>query len=279
MIYTLLLILFFPIMSLAQGIFAGDTSSANIIYRDIKDTLLSFGNSWEPSPNFSLDIDNDSVADIRFNFSHSASPGYSSDTKSVFSLTNIEFYYASNNLYVDTIANDSLINSLLNWKNITTGNKLRATTNIYLPPPGSYTQGGNFIRKNNYLAFRKIFSSDTLYGWVLLDMSNTIKIKSYAIEKTENNIGFQELKNKSSENIIIYPNPITDNIIGVSTITEFDEFVLHDILGKSYLIQSSKINNGYQIQLPPIINSDIYFLIIKKGGNSVIKKTIVNISN
>lgn len=77
-------------------------------------------------------------------------------------------------------------------------------------------------------------------------------------------------------NIAIYPNPIVGNYFNILTLAEIDDFILFDILGKEYFIQSFKTNNGYKIQLPQIINSGIYFLHIKKGNSIVTKKIIVN---
>lgn len=221
---------------MAQSIIVGDTTSSSVNYHNIKDTLLSFGNSWDPLPVFYVDVDNDSINDIKFNFSHSASPGYSSDLKTVFSLTNIEFFYAGNNIYLDTIAKESLINNSLNWRNIVTGNKLRYTISTYIPPPGSYSEGGNFIGSNNYLGFRKITVADTIYGWFLLDMNYTIKIKSWAYE-SKSDVGISE--NYKNNKLSIYPNPTTSILtISSSNISQINSKIeIVNTLGQIVLIQ------------------------------------------
>lgn len=174
----LVFILFiFPFFTKAQSIVAGDTISSGIVYKNIKDTLLPF--IAKATSICDIDIDNDNVKDIRFSHEHNSSPGFALILKKVFSLSNLEFVLTSTNTYADSIAKDSVIDAFMNWQNIVAGQNL-----FYFYTSGSgSSQAGQFVKANNYLGFRKISAIDTIYGWFLLDMTSTIKIKSFAYEK------------------------------------------------------------------------------------------------
>lgn len=175
-----LIFILLPFYSFSQGIIAGDTISPTIYYNNIKDTLLPF--IARATTSCDIDIDGDNINDIRFLNAHSSSPAFSSIMKSILSLTNIEYAYLSNISYADTIPIGDTINRSYNWKN----SSISLFYSFSGPPPPwgpGYVVYGSFRTANNYLGFRKIFPNDTIYGWILLDATNTIKIKSYAFEK------------------------------------------------------------------------------------------------
>lgn len=91
-------------------------------------------------------------------------------------------------------------------------------------------------------------------------------------------LGINE-SNLESNNIALYPNPVTTTNFNVLTLVEPDEFILHDIMGKSYSIAFNKTDNGYKIQLPNRISSGVYFLNMHKGKNIIAKKIVITMEN
>ncbi|MES2761616.1 MAG: T9SS type A sorting domain-containing protein [Bacteroidota bacterium] len=216
--------LFLPFFLKSQSIVGGDTTSAGIVYKNIKDSIIVTpqGNG---SGEADFDLDSDNVYDIKFKIVRSVSPGHTSVIQQVFSLNNLEFVLLTSPVnYADTIALSNNINASLNWGTSTGGFYLYnmwysgGNTSIY----------GSYMKSNTYLGFRKITAVDTVYGWVLVDATfnahNSIKIMSWAYQSniTDPN-GIKEWKKNT---IYVYPNPTT-NILHISDETnEFENSTL-----------------------------------------------------
>ena len=259
----LLTFLILPVFIKAQNIIAGDTISSGIIYKNIKDTLLPF--VAKATTLCDIDIDGDNIMDIRFSHEHNSSPGFALINKKVFALTNLEFVLTSTNAYADTIARDSTIDAFMNWKYITAGPNL-----FYFYSSGSGTsQAGQFVKANNYLGFRKISSTDTIYGWFLLDMTNTIKIKSFAYENR--GVGIHETKSKEPI-ITIYPNPVL-NSISLMTNQRFakgEEIEIVNYCGQT--VCKSPVTNSIDVSM---LSPGIYTLrIVTKRDHSYYSKFV-----
>lgn len=83
-----------------------------------------------------------------------------------------------------------------------------------------------------------------------------------------------------SENIIVYPNPVSDelfvNIYGQSKSGNNTIFELTNNLGESSIPESEKINeNEFKLKLSKLING-IYYLSVNRGENKKVVKIIVN---
>lgn len=253
-----------------QGIVAGDTTSPGIIYNNIKDTTLPF--VAKATSSCDLDIDNDNVNDIRFSHEHNSTVCSYQVIKTVSSLSGLEFALTSSNIYADTMAIDSVIDNSLNWKNVITGNRLKYGYSVYCPPPPISFNAGDFIYKNNYLGFRKVTTSDTIYGWFLLDMTGTIKIKSYAYQ-TNNQSGVG-IRNLTSAKVVLnlYPNPV-GSLLNISaggnrnSEIEISNYLGQPVLKTEYVnaIDVSKFTDGiYTLKLITKDNQYYYSKFVKE---------------
>lgn len=188
-----------------------------------------------------IDIDADNVSDVRFLYAHSSSPSHSSFTKSVLSLSNIEYAYISNSSYADTIPIGATVSNLYNWKNYT----ISLYYSFSGPPPPwgpGNVQYGSFKTNNNYLGFRKIYPNDTLYGWILLDASTTIKIKSIVIEKKCN--AFPDIQISTTNTILCVGETATLIASGMttytwSTVSTNSAIVVNPTLTTSYTVNGT----------------------------------------
>lgn len=250
-----------PFFGRAQGIVVGDTVSSGIIYNNIKDTTLSF--VVKGISTIDLDIDNDNVFDIRFYHEHTSSPFYSQVEKKVFPLTNLEFAVSTSTLYIDTIPLNASINSLLNWKGIV-GYYLRNSSSS---ATWNYDYGF-FKGPANYLGFRKILPNDTIYGWFLLDMTGTIKVKSYAYQ-SNNPFGIGIKENSKLFVLKLYPNPTNDKVEFVLHGPNSDlEIRLYNSLGQIVLEDKKANTNKFTLDVSNYANGLYYAEVECKEGIS-----------
>jgi hypothetical protein len=248
-----------------QNITVGDTLSVGIIYKNIKDTSVS--NAHGGITTCDLDIDSDNAFDIRFSYTFNTGIFYSI-LKNVTAISNVEFAYSTNSNYADTLPDNFLINNTLNWKK--TGIGLYSMYTAPPPPwgPGTTVTGG-FSTANDYLGFRKITSSDTIYGWFLLDMSTTMIIKSFAYES--HSVGIKELDFKNNK-IILYPNPSREILNIYSWEREFDhtEVEITNQLGQTVLKQPFK----KQINIS-FLNTGCYFIKLISEDRTILHSKFV----
>lgn len=210
---TISLLFLLGFSSKAQSITVGDTLSANIVYKNVKDSIIGSmsGNSTSQAD---FDLDSDNVMDVSFKIIRSISPGHTAIEQKIFSLNNLEFVFITSLAgYTDTVALNSQINAGLNWGNSPNGLYLY---NLWYSG-GNTSVNGNFLYPNNYLGFRKISTVDTVYGWILVDGSylshNRIKVLSWAYEN-KSAAGISE--NYKNNKLTVYPNP-TSSILTISS--------------------------------------------------------------
>ena len=202
----------------SQGVlYVGDTINSNFI--DIQDTTLPLVIRGESE--FSIDIDNDHNDDLKFIKSHSSSPSYDEIQYRINSLDSVQFVCIGNSSEADTLSFNSIVDNNLNWGDNFNGTVLYLNFSSNIPPPwgpGGYTRG--ICKKDSlYIGFRKIYSTDTLYGWFHLYM-NTFTILSYATDYN----AFGESTNKKAE-VLLYPNPACNKVyIESSSEIKFIEF-------------------------------------------------------
>lgn len=232
---TISLLLHLDFSSKAQSIIVGDTLSNNIVYKNIKDSIIGSmsGNSTVQAD---FDLDSDNVMDVSFKIIRSISPGHTAIEQKIFSLNNLEFVFiTSMSGYADTLALNSQINAGLNWGNSINGLYLY---NLWYSG-GNTLVNGNFLYPNNYLGFRKISAIDTVYGWILVDGTylshNRIKVRSWAFEN-KSAIGIAE--NYISNKLSVYPNPTSSAINITYGALPISEIEIINTLGQTVINQS-----------------------------------------
>lgn len=259
--------IFLPFLFKAQGIVVGDTTSPNITYNNIVDYGLA--DPFCTVVNWDVDIDGDSSNDIRFSHNHCSSPGSNVSSNSVFSLDSLDFVIASGYQYLDTLPINSVINGSLLWKSGVSGKLLHSS---YWSAGNPWTSiiDGIFLSNDKYLGFRKKYTTDTIYGWILIDKVNySIKIKSWAYEK---HAGVWVKENKLIENSIsIFPNPTKDKLsIKNKGKQKIEQTKLYSTNGREVSLTKLEENVYDASSLP----EGIYFLQIKLE-NGVLNKKIV----
>lgn len=258
----------------AQTFNVGDTLNPTITYVNIHDTILPL--VVKGFFNFDIDIDFDSINDIRFHREHSSSPSFGSETFSVLSLDNIQFVTISSSTYADTLSSGAVIDNLLNWNNNYNGAIFYYYFNSNIPPP--YGQPsvsyGICTHPNFYIGFRKINSLDTLYGWFYLDLLNPYRIKSYAVNKKfSSNILNQSL---TSNNIKILPNPTSNYIEITNNSNGFNKFQLSIInsTGQEVLNTTIELENKYLLDLPNY-KDGVYIIVLKNENEQFAYKFVI----
>lgn len=258
-----------PFYTFSQGIITGDTVSSSIIYKNFKDTVFSIVPKGTRVAE--LDLDGDSINDLKFTIKQMYSPGYTWEHQQVESVSNVELVVLGSSFgYVDSIGVGNSISPLSNWNNVQSG--------LFTLFEYDYSAGNTIILgvvkgPNKYIGFRKIFTNDTVYGWIYLntDLLKGITIKSWAYEKkcsVFNCVGIQELNENS---IRIYPNPASNNIhllvdnielsrANIEVLNELGEIVISSSFVET--INLSSLKDG------------VYFLQIKTS-NAVLKKKLI----
>jgi hypothetical protein len=163
-----------PCLSACQGILAGQTSGANVIYLDIDDLLIS-APYWNSSEYEYLDLDGDESNDIYFSaewiyYSHTS---YETTRTEAGPLGLLQIStLADHPTWTRMHTSGNLINRTLQWTS--------AITTLYSQSTGTTSQG--IFLGEGYLAFR-ICSPDTLYGWIRIwntSTSPSISVYEYA---------------------------------------------------------------------------------------------------
>lgn len=250
----------------SQILVVGDTTSPNIIYNNIKDTILP------NNLNYDLDFEGDNIKDVRLGADKISHLGFYDLYIYIYSLSNVEVVLIPSNAYVDTIAKNLTLNSSLNWQNVSLGKNLRED-HVYFFPTPSGTSAGPFIRSNNYLAFRKINPSDTIYGWILLDMTSSpyksMTVKSYCYKASTVGIKNNVL---SKSAIHIGPNPVTDLINLLKGNLSFEDIEIEIINSLGQTVLKTEFKN--QIDVSELANG-FYTLLLKDNSGSIITKKFV----
>lgn len=160
LLFSGLLVALLPSGLFSQVFTAGQTTGERLTYIDFADVKLS-SDFWWDGDNYSLDLNNDSVADVQFwtqwvYYSHTGSMAAQAGA---ISMTGIEFSSESDNpFWIRKHNAGEVIDSSLTW---TSGSL------SFYGPTSSGPGGGNFSG-TGYMAYR-IIGADTLYGWIRAD--------------------------------------------------------------------------------------------------------------
>jgi hypothetical protein len=183
-ILSVFLFLFLSLPIEAQMIVVGDSISPDLTYVDIPDTTLPF----EAKHAFwvDIDIDMDSIKDIRFFRSHESSPGFQCVKYSVGSLNTIQFVVLdSATADIDPLLPGTILDNSAYWNKHYNGGYFYYYFASIPPPPfgDPPVEHGICTHPNTYIGFRKINTDDTLYGWFNLDLLDPYVLKRFAVNK------------------------------------------------------------------------------------------------
>ncbi|MCK5766151.1 MAG: T9SS type A sorting domain-containing protein [Bacteroidales bacterium] len=251
-----------------QQFIVGDTVSSFITYSNIPDTSLPF--MPQSYSEFRIDIDFDQIHDIRFYRYHTAGQLQTRIKHMVYSLDSVQFACTSSAFDADTLALGSVLDGKLNWNDQYDGSRLFEGFYSQVPPPWgppSYEKG--LFRKDSlFLGFRKIYESDTVYGWFCVECTpSTYIIRSYAINRNYSSIPQHEV----NADIKIYPNPAKDILI-IENPAKLSFISIYDINGKG-ILHKQIFQGKTRINLDHLING-LYLLKFETDNYISVKKII-----
>lgn len=123
------------------------------------------------------------------------------------------------------------------------------------------------------------FSNTVAYSYYKLNFTNQCNTIEQMIQISEVQLFGTVLKADSfslADSVEIYPNPSDGNFdISLKNQLPIDEILITDTLGKTIQIESLKNINEHQITIQGA-SAGIYFVKIKSGEKSIVKKLIVN---
>ena len=255
----------------AQEFIVGDTAGSFITYSNIPDTSLPL--NYQSYSEFRIDIDFDQEYDIRFYRYHTAGQLSTLIKHLVYSLDSVQFACTSSAWNADTLSIGSILNVEQNWNNNFDGALLFEGFYSQIPP--SYEKG--LFRKDSlFLGFRKIYQSDTLYGWFFVDCTpSAYVIRSFAIDRSFSNI----YEDREIEEVKIYPNPAFD-LIKIRITLNISDPILIKIFNSSGVFIREYLHSGnhsvnHEINLNiGDLRSGIYFIHLQIGEKLITEKII-----
>jgi hypothetical protein len=231
--------LFILIMSLEINaqIIVGDSLQPNIYYNNIQDT--SIGLPWHSNYaiNSVFDLNNDNIADVDIEYENIVSPAGFQWHVFVTGITLIQFLnIPAHTTWLDTASLNNTLTDFDSWTSCTS----------CIVRQSSYSGGGPTVNQgvifgnNKYMGFRLINTSDTLYGWMKVDVTTLgITLKSYAV-KTNNVISVVE-RTLAHNLVQVYPNPATqslhisdENMVLQNTTLEVSNFLGQTLIKQAF---------------------------------------------
>ncbi|WP_347173221.1 BspA family leucine-rich repeat surface protein [Polaribacter uvawellassae] len=104
---------------------------------------------------------------------------------------------------------------------------------------------------------------------------NQADIGSFTITASETSVLSVEDFNKENENLEVYPNPATSNIIiAMSNNTTIKNIEIYNILGKKVITQKSNSNSKINVNVADLA-SGVYFIRANTNKKTLIKKIII----
>jgi hypothetical protein len=271
MFTAVLMLSIFTVINAQSSIIIGDSLSNAIIYNNIKDTTTqNVGTPGTTTYNI-LDLENDGTPDIEFSISMISSPSFYSITKSIKALSNLEFamYSPTSSVYWMQLF---AFNSTLDTSGIWLSGAIKRTLYSAITSISGGGHSGLFNGSDDYLGFRKITPSDTIYGWLRLGMQPSITIKSYAYQNKYT--GLTE-KTITKKNIIYFPNPCSNFIIGSFTLNP-NKNTLIEISNQLGQVIFSKSTNRNQIIIDLAeFSVGIYYIKTINGSDIDVREIIL----
>lgn len=183
----------------AQAFFVGDTS-CNYHKVNYNFSSMNCSTPWQPALSaYTIDINGDLTSDIEiwnYCFYDPGSGGSASDNKRKYirSATGYEFGYGPSVLspcpqtsVIKNYSYGTILNASINWSVTSAsfpygGSDIYYWHNDFMTPIASCTCG--LLANTFYIAFRKTTSTDTIYGWVLIDSYWPGQVTSYAFKRS-----------------------------------------------------------------------------------------------
>ena len=246
-------------------------SEAQINYTDLDpDTVLTIGDT------VMLDINTDMTDDLRFNATQASGTGFNVKMASVQPLNNASVVVTSGNWHAHAFSQDDTINKTASFY----GNYVFMGYALWTTASSSLR--GEFIgEEDKYLGYRIFTGSDTLYGWVRLDVSaeaDTIIIKDYAYHTVNNaEIRAGQTVVTGNEN---NPEPWNDVIVYSSGKTVYlhssegiNNVMIYNVSGM--LVKQQDINNSRGVIALNSSPPGVYFAQIASGKGIITRKRIL----
>lgn len=284
-------------------------SNGQIVYTDIADTVLHAGNFY-PGNNYYLDLNNDGISD--FNFYLRENLSVQSNNSQFFTAAftenipgnpnQLEGFAASNLFYPELLAAGDTVGAAKPW--IETGELFLGYHHTLISTTGSGAYAGITIASNGqwlnetngFLGLRLIQNTDTLYGWVRMDVflldslvnnqytRDSVVIKDFAYNTVPGEMiiagdtggitGIAEVPVSSS--IVISPNPANNYITVLCTMDnrKVALITIRDFSGKEVLSRSVANSSVVEIDIASLMEG-FYFIEVKNGTENLIGKFLV----
>jgi len=250
----------------AQGILAGDTSSAGIVYIDIDNFWVSATYPWNSIDEESIDINDDGIDDLKFWAMNDAAGHVSLERTKIYGLNGAQIvYYEPQPYWVDELEDGMLIDSGSLWSD---DGILRYRDWF----PDTIEEGGVFT--NGYAGFCIPVGSAYLYGWVHLSASfSSIYVYDYAYQAWETGLSDRS----ESAQVKMFPNPVVSRLyVHIVPNHDFQRVYIYNIAGenlRSFVLAEHQNHMSIDVEDLP---DGIY--ILKMAGRSVFSSRFVKYS-
>jgi len=251
---------------------------AQIVYTDIDPDTTLIGSTSSPFHYYYMDLNHDSVDDIRFAHFAPSSSWINAEVYCVYGNNQDEMILTSSGYPLALNQGMNIGSSSGTWTNTVSGSTNSA---LFLNANGS---GGNWIGvTNKYIGLRVMIGSNYYYGWARLDVpanAASMTIKDYAIQTTPNlaiNAGDNGTVSITEENIpsyftvyanqktiFIYNNENEYNDVNVRVFNMLGDEVHFQNMNQSTEINMSKLNTGiYLVNLESFMGISTYKVYIQ----------------
>lgn len=251
------------------------TVGTNITYYDVNPDIGINSMAYSDPIIYSIDINNDGLADFEFYNFRSQSPGHHYDVSKIYPLHGNEIAVVYEN-FVDTMQSNLMLNEFLNWSDTV------CVLNEYFYSSSTTYENGMWLGNCNYYLGIRIFADqDTLYGWIDVEVnqgawnSPTVTIREFAYYNIHSFIDSFQGPIKCFD---VYPNPANSFInLRIKDHSTSDIYIvyLRDLSGK--IVKEERFYTE-QITLGlKGIESGIYLLeIISNDNMSGMKKIVIS---
>jgi len=250
----------------AQGILAGDTSSAGIVFIDIDNFWVSATYPWNYIDEELIDINDDGVYDLKFWAMDDAAGHVSIERTKIYGLNGAQIvYYELQPYWVDELEDGMIIDSGSLWSDAGTLRYRRWF-------PDTIEEGGIFT--SGYAGFRIPDNAGYLYGWVHLYASFTsIHVYDYAYQSLETGLPQQS----EIVQIKMFPNPAVNRLhVHIAPNHGFDRVNIYNIAGEKMRSLVLAEHQSYMSIDVEDLPDGIY--ILKMTGRSVFSSRFMKYS-
>jgi len=255
-------------------------SAAQIIYTDIQDTTIypafSLGN------HYALDLNNDGQVDFNFEFwkFSAESTGYFIQSFSLYAYHQYGNQIEGTGINASALHENDIIDGSKPW--ISHSAVLGQYNSAIYSTTSFFSSGGNWINiTDRYLGVRLIENTDTLYGWIRMDVNikDSMVIKDFAYNTIPNeqilageiDTAVSVFAPENGGDPVIFPNPASNHLYISLNPSAFQETVasLFDLSGKKILSQTLSLPTS-QIDVSKLPEG--FHLLVLKNRDAVLTK-------